>query len=194
MESESKRSANGQVQHSSDTRVPFGSQTIESAVRQSVAVTLLAQGESGRTKIGHWRVKEVNGVRQPCFKNQLASEVCFNIALGVHYLLLKSPPQHEPDPFSFALDIPSLGDKESGITPTHVPDFTFKIYKPTTFRNLRKQFQISESDFRHSLEGAEAIGNPGASGSQLFKTSDDQFIIKTLEKPEYAFILQILDK
>lgn len=50
----------------------------------------------------------MNGIRQPCFKNQICSELTFNLALGVHYLLMKSPPQHEPDPFSFALDIPSL--------------------------------------------------------------------------------------
>ena len=33
----------------------------------------------------------------------------------------------------------------------------------------------------------------GASGSQLFKTAEDEYIIKTLEGPEYTFILQILD-
>ena len=38
------------------------------------------------------------------------------------------------------------------------------------------------------------IGNPGASGSLLFKTADDLYIIKTLEKNEYTFILGILGK
>ena len=38
------------------------------------------------------------------------------------------------------------------------------------------------------------IGNPGASGSLLFKTADDLYIIKTLEKNEYTFILGILEK
>ena len=151
---------------SSQRSIEDGSASIEAAVRQSVAVALLTQGAggdtAGKTKIGHWRVKEVGGVRQACYKNQLASEVCFNIALGVHYLLMKSPPQHEPDPFSFSLDIPSLGDEDSGIAATHVPDFTFKIYKPATFRRLRRQFGIDESAFRNSLEGSEAIGNPGA--------------------------------
>lgn len=74
-------------------------QTLEESVRQTVVVALLAQEGDPRTKIGHWRVKDVGGVKQACFKNQVASELCYNIALGVHYLLQKDPPEHEPDPF-----------------------------------------------------------------------------------------------
>ena len=38
------------------------------------------------------------------------------------------------------------------------------------------------------------VRNPGASGSLLFTTADDLYIIKTLEKNEYTFILGILEK
>ena len=37
-------------------------------------------------------------------------------------------------------------------------------------------------------------GNPGASGSLLFKTADELYIVKTLEKNEYVFILGMLEK
>lgn len=50
------------------------------------------------------------------------------------------------------------GDEAAGIAPTRVADFTFKIYKPATFRKLRKQFGISEASFRNSLEGAPPVG------------------------------------
>ena len=60
---------------------------------------------------------------------------------------------------AYAIDVPSLGDKDSGIVPTHVPDFSFKIYKPNIFRRLRAQFGISEADFRNSLEATQQIGS-----------------------------------
>ena len=132
-------------------------QSLAESVRQTVVVALLAQEGDPRTKIGHWRVKDVGGVKQACFKNQIASELCYNIALGVHYLLQKDPPAHEPDPFSYAIDVPSLGDKDSGILPTYVPDFSFKVYKPNVFRRLRGQFGISETDFRNSLEATQQV-------------------------------------
>ena len=37
-------------------------------------------------------------------------------------------------------------------------------------------------------------GNPGASGSLLFKTADELYIVKTIEKNEYVFILGMLEK
>ena len=132
-------------------------QSLAESVRQTAVVALLTQRGDPRTKIGHWRVKDVGGVKQACFKNQVASELCYNVALGVHYLLQKDPPEHEPDPFSYAIDVPSLGDKDSGIQPTHVPDFSFKIYKPQVFRKLRAQFGISEADFRNSLEATQQV-------------------------------------
>ena len=146
--------------HKSDNAAATSSssvQTLAESMRQTVVVALLAHEGDPRTKIGHWRVKDVGGVKQACFKHQVASELCYNIALGVHYLLQKDPPEHEPDPFSYAIDIPSLGDKDSGIQPTHVPDFSFKIYKPQVFRRLRAQFGISETDFRNSLEATEQV-------------------------------------
>ena len=144
----------------SDERATASSSSFQSlaeSVRQTVVVALLAQEGDPRTKIGHWRVKDVGGVKQACFKNQIASELCYNIALGVHYLLQKDPPEHEPDPFSYAIHVPALGDKDSGIQPTHVPDFSFKIYKPHVFRRLRAQFGISETDFRNSLEATQQV-------------------------------------
>ena len=83
-------------------------QTLEESVRQTVVVALLAQEGDPRTKIGHWRVKDVGGVKQACFKNQIASELCYNIALGVHYLLQKAPPDHEPDPFCEPSPAPTM--------------------------------------------------------------------------------------
>ena len=62
-----------------------------------------------------------------------------------------------------ARPLPIQGDQAAGIAPTKVADFTFKIYKPATFRKLRKQFGISEAAFRNSLEGARASPAAGVS-------------------------------
>lgn len=148
------------TQHESDNAATASSSSVQSlaeSVRQTVVVALLAQEGDPRTKIGHWQVKDVGGVKQACYKHQVTEELCYNIALGVHYLLQKDPPEYEPDPFSYAIHIPSLGDKDNGIEPTHVPDFSFKVYKPHVFRRLRAQFGISETDFRNSLEATEPV-------------------------------------
>ena len=153
-ELEKRKAAKNSPRH----RASSSFQSLEESVRQTVVVALLAQEGDPRTKIGHWRVKDVGGVRQACFKNQKATELCYNIALGVHYLLQKDPPNHEPDPFSYSIFIPSLGDKDSGIAETNVPDFSFKIYKPNLFREVRAKLGIKEADFRNSLEATQQIG------------------------------------
>lgn len=69
-----------------------------------------------------------------------------------------------------------------------------QIYRPATFHKLRKQLGVDDTAFRVSLEATKAIGNPGASGSQLFITDDSKYIVKTMEGNEYIFVLNILDK
>lgn len=65
---------------------------------------------------------------------------------------------------------------------------------PTVFSQLRDDIRISNRDFcqsfaRHHLKD---FTNPGKSGSLMYKTSDDLFLLKTLREYEARLLLQIL--
>lgn len=87
--------------------------------------------------------------------------------------------------------------KRSGTsaTPPHVfNDFKLKVYAPLGFKYLRKKFSLDEADFMHSISETELkeISNPGASGSIFYKTSDDKYILKTVQYQECEFLKTLL--
>ncbi len=80
-------------------------------------------------------------------------------------------------------------------TPAHVfNDFKLKVYAPLGFKYLRKKFNLDEADFMHSISETELkeISNPGASGSIFYKTSDDKYILKTVQYQECEFLKTLL--
>ncbi|XP_077792041.1 phosphatidylinositol 4-phosphate 5-kinase type-1 beta isoform X6 [Podarcis muralis] len=88
--------------------------------------------------------------------------------------------------------LPSEG---SNLTPAHhYPDFRFKTYAPLAFRYFRELFGIKPDDYLYSIcsEPLIELSNPGASGSLFFVTSDDEFIIKTVQHKEAEFLQKLL--
>ncbi|NXX41531.1 PI51B kinase, partial [Tricholaema leucomelas] len=89
----------------------------------------------------------------------------------------------------------SLFSEGSNLTPAHhYPDFRFKTYAPLAFRYFRELFGIKPDDYLYSIcsEPLIELSNPGASGSLFFVTSDDEFIIKTVQHKEAEFLQKLL--
>ncbi|KAL2087381.1 hypothetical protein ACEWY4_016209 [Coilia grayii] len=88
--------------------------------------------------------------------------------------------------------LPSEG---SNLTPAHhYPDFRFKTYAPLAFRYFRELFGIKPDDYLYSIcnEPLIELSNPGASSSWFYLTSDDEFIIKTVQPKEAEFLQKLL--
>ncbi|KPP74228.1 hypothetical protein Z043_106626 [Scleropages formosus] len=83
----------------------------------------------------------------------------------------------------------------SNLTPAHhYSDFRFKTYAPIAFRYFRELFGIRPDDYLYSLcnEPLIELSNSGASGSLFYVTSDDEFIIKTVQHKEAEFLQKLL--
>ncbi|XP_048850249.1 phosphatidylinositol 4-phosphate 5-kinase type-1 alpha-like isoform X2 [Brienomyrus brachyistius] len=83
----------------------------------------------------------------------------------------------------------------SNQTPAHhFDDFRFKTYAPIAFRYFRELFGIRPDDYLYSLcnETLIELSNPGASGSVFYVSSDDEFIIKTVQHKEAEFLQKLL--
>ncbi|CAF3180978.1 unnamed protein product [Rotaria sp. Silwood2] len=65
---------------------------------------------------------------------------------------------------------------------------------PTIFYQLREDIGISNENFRQSFSeyNLKDFTNPGKSGSLMYKTFDDLFILKTLREYEARLLIQIL--
>ncbi|XP_053196563.1 phosphatidylinositol-4-phosphate 5-kinase, type I, beta a isoform X2 [Scomber japonicus] len=88
--------------------------------------------------------------------------------------------------------LPSEG---SNMTPAHhFPDFRLKTYAPLAFRYFRELFGIKPDDYLYSIcnEPLIELTNPGASSSWFYLTSDDEFIIKTVQHKEAEFLQKLL--
>jgi hypothetical protein len=73
-------------------------------------------------------------------------------------------------------------------------DFEISSLAPTIFSQLREDIGISNENFRQSFSQhhLKDFTNPGKSGSLMYKTFDDLFILKTLRDYEARLLLQIL--
>ncbi|MEJ1276521.1 hypothetical protein NN561_007426 [Cricetulus griseus] len=120
------------------------------------------------------------------------------IQLGIGYTVgnLTSKPERDVLMQDFyvveSVFLPSEG---SNLTPAHhYPDFRFKTYAPLAFRYFRELFGIKPDDYLYSIcsEPLIELSNPGASGSLFFVTSDDEFIIKTVQHKEAEFLQKLL--
>ncbi|RVE67231.1 hypothetical protein OJAV_G00115450 [Oryzias javanicus] len=83
----------------------------------------------------------------------------------------------------------------SNLTPAHhYGDFKFKTYAPIAFRYFRELFGIRPDDYMCSLCNDDLIelSNSGASGSLFYVSSDDEFIIKTVQHKEAEFLQKLL--
>ncbi|XP_034402647.1 phosphatidylinositol-4-phosphate 5-kinase, type I, beta a isoform X2 [Cyclopterus lumpus] len=120
------------------------------------------------------------------------------IQLGIGYAVgnLSSKPDRDVLMQDFSvvesIFLPSEG---SNLTPAHhYPDFRLKTYAPLAFRYFRELFGIKPDDYLYSMcnEPLIELSNPGASSSWFYLTSDDEFIIKTVQHKEAEFLQKLL--
>ncbi|XP_028911905.1 phosphatidylinositol 4-phosphate 5-kinase type-1 beta isoform X2 [Ornithorhynchus anatinus] len=132
------------------------------------------------------------------YKKTTSSAIKGAIQLGIGYTVgnLTSKPDRDVLMQDFyvveSVFLPSEG---SNLTPAHhYPDFRFKTYAPLAFRYFRELFGIKPDDYLFSIcsEPLIELSNPGASGSLFFVTSDDEFIIKTVQHKEAEFLQKLL--
>uniref|UniRef100_A0A7N6AG84 PIPK domain-containing protein n=1 Tax=Anabas testudineus TaxID=64144 RepID=A0A7N6AG84_ANATE len=136
--------------------------------------------------------------REKTYKKTTSSALKGAIQLGIGYTVgnLTSKPDRDVLMQDFyvveSVFLPSEG---SNLTPAHhYPDFRFKTYAPLAFRYFRDLFGIKPDDYLYSLVNEPLIElvNPGASGSLFYLTSDDEFIIKTVQHKEAKFLQRLL--
>ncbi|XP_030215470.1 phosphatidylinositol 4-phosphate 5-kinase type-1 beta [Gadus morhua] len=139
-----------------------------------------------------------NTSREKTYKKTTSSALKGAIQLGIGYTVgnLTSKPDRDVLMQDFyvveSVFLPSEG---SNLTPAHhYPDFRFKTYAPLAFRYFRDLFGIKPDDYLYSLvnEPLIELSNPGASGSLFYLTSDDEFIIKTVQHKEAKFLQRLL--
>ncbi|CAB1426434.1 unnamed protein product, partial [Pleuronectes platessa] len=120
------------------------------------------------------------------------------IQLGISYAVgnLSSKPDRDVLMQDFSVvESVLLPSEGSNMTPAHhFPDFRLKTYAPLAFRYFRELFGIKPDDYLYSIcnEPLIELTNPGASSSWFYLTSDDEFIIKTVQHKEAEFLQKLL--
>uniref|UniRef100_A0A3B4A1J5 PIPK domain-containing protein n=1 Tax=Periophthalmus magnuspinnatus TaxID=409849 RepID=A0A3B4A1J5_9GOBI len=166
-----------------------------------VPVTLQMPGSSGTTQsmkktIGHRGVETTTG--ETTYKKTTSSALKGAIQLGIAHTVGSLSQKAERDVLMQdfvvveSIFFPSEG---SNLTPAHhYSDFRFKTYAPIAFRYFRELFGIRPDDYLYSLcnEPLIELSNPGASGSLFYVSSDDEFIIKTVQHKEAEFLQKLL--
>ncbi|XP_070536770.1 phosphatidylinositol 4-phosphate 5-kinase type-1 alpha-like isoform X3 [Ptychodera flava] len=146
-------------------------------------------------KIGHRRVDTFG---ETTYKKTTSSALMSAIQLGIGHAVggLSAKPERDVLMQDFtvveSVFFPSEG---SNLTAAHkYPDFRFKTYAPVAFRYFRELFGIAPDDFLLSLcnKALRELSNPGASGSVFYLTSDDEFIVKTVQHKEADFLQKLL--
>ncbi|XP_068092126.1 phosphatidylinositol 4-phosphate 5-kinase type-1 beta [Hyperolius riggenbachi] len=151
---------------------------------------------SAATENGNATGEKPNG--EKTYKKTASSAIKDMIQLGIHYTVgnLTSKPDRDVLMQDFyVVESVFLPREGSSLTPAHhYPDFRFKTYAPLAFRYFRELFGIKPDDYLYSLcsQHLTELSNPGASGSIFFVTSDDEFIIKTVQHKEAEFLQKLL--
>ncbi|KAM9841103.1 phosphatidylinositol-4-phosphate 5-kinase, type I, beta a [Aulostomus maculatus] len=120
------------------------------------------------------------------------------IQLGIGYAVgnLSSKPDRDVLMQDFSVvESVFLPSEGSNLTPAHhFPDFRLKTYAPLAFRYFRELFGIKPDDYLYSIcnEPLIELSNAGASSSWFYLTSDDEFIIKTVQHKEAEFLQKLL--
>uniref|UniRef100_A0A914ZV20 PIPK domain-containing protein n=1 Tax=Parascaris univalens TaxID=6257 RepID=A0A914ZV20_PARUN len=154
-----------------------------------------AQEEFEKQKLGHRRIDrqgEVSYKRVPT--NALMGAIQLGIANSIGSLASKPKRDLLLQDFD-VIETVSFPPNGSQLTPSHgYGDFRFQTYAPIAFRTFRDLFSIKAADFLRSIctEPLKELSNAGASGSIFYVSSDDQFIIKTVQHKEAEFLQKLL--
>ncbi|RZC32239.1 PIP5K domain containing protein [Asbolus verrucosus] len=161
----------------------------------NVAKTKAEREKERERKIGHRRVG-VGG--EITYKKIQTSQIMGSIQLGIQHAVggLASKPERDLLMQDFmTVETTNFPSEGSNHTPAHhFSEFKFKNYAPIAFRYFRDLFGIQPDDFLMSMcdSPLRELSNPGASGSIFYLTSDDEFIIKTVQHKEGEFLQKLL--
>lgn len=145
--------------------------------------------------IGH---RGIDPTGETTYKKTTSSALKGAIQLGITHTVgsLSQKPERDVLLQDFevveSIFFPSEG---SNLTPAHhYGDFRFKTYAPIAFRYFREMFGIRPDDYMYSLcnEPLIELSNSGASGSLFYLSSDDEYIIKTVQHKEAEFLQKLL--
>uniref|UniRef100_A0A8C3A6J6 Phosphatidylinositol-4-phosphate 5-kinase, type I, alpha, a n=1 Tax=Cyclopterus lumpus TaxID=8103 RepID=A0A8C3A6J6_CYCLU len=145
--------------------------------------------------IGH---RGIDPTGETTYKKTTSSALQGAIQLGIAHTVgsLSQKPERDVLLQDFevveSIFFPSEG---SNLTPAHhYGDFRFKTYAPMAFRYFREMFGIRPDDYMYSLcnDPLIELSNSGASGSLFYVSSDDEFIIKTVQHKEAEFLQKLL--
>ncbi|XP_017073002.1 phosphatidylinositol 4-phosphate 5-kinase type-1 alpha [Drosophila eugracilis] len=173
------------------SRLRSASSTLDASISRNPSTT----GGKHEKKLGHRRVAEGGEVT---YKKIQSKQIMGSIQLGIQHTVgsLASKPKRDLLMNDFwEMETISFPPDGSSITPAHhYSDFRFKVYAPIAFRYFRDLFGIAPDDFLMSMCASplRELSNPGASGSIFYLTTDDEFIIKTVQKKECEFLQKLL--
>ncbi|XP_068821533.1 phosphatidylinositol 4-phosphate 5-kinase type-1 alpha isoform X1 [Capricornis sumatraensis] len=180
---------------SSDSGVPPCTSASASGIKRPMASEVAYSSGMSMKKIGH---RGVDSSGETTYKKTTSSALKGAIQLGITHTVgsLSTKPERDVLMQDFyvveSIFFPSEG---SNLTPAHhYNDFRFKTYAPVAFRYFRELFGIRPDDYLYSLcnEPLIELCNSGASGSLFYVSSDDEFIIKTVQHKEAEFLQKLL--
>ncbi|XP_059232101.1 phosphatidylinositol 4-phosphate 5-kinase type-1 alpha isoform X3 [Mustela nigripes] len=178
-----------------DPAVSSGASSSASGIKRSVPSEVPYASGMPIKKIGH---RGVDSSGETTYKKTTSSALKGAIQLGITHTVgsLSTKPERDVLMQDFyvveSIFFPSEG---SNLTPAHhYNDFRFKTYAPVAFRYFRELFGIRPDDYLYSLcsEPLIELCNSGASGSLFYVSSDDEFIIKTVQHKEAEFLQKLL--
>ncbi|XP_069041052.1 phosphatidylinositol-4-phosphate 5-kinase, type I, alpha, a isoform X2 [Lepisosteus oculatus] len=146
-------------------------------------------------KIGH---RGVDPTGETTYKKTTSSALKGAIQLGITHTVGSLSQKAERDVLMqdfVVVESIFFPGEGSNLTPAHhYSDFRFKTYAPIAFRYFRELFGIRPDDYLYSLcnEPLIELSNSGASGSLFYVSSDDEFIIKTVQHKEAEFLQKLL--
>ncbi|XP_012514221.1 PREDICTED: phosphatidylinositol 4-phosphate 5-kinase type-1 alpha isoform X2 [Propithecus coquereli] len=183
------------VGSSSEPGVPSCASTSASGIKRPMASEVPYTSGMPIKKIGH---RSVDSSGETTYKKTTSSALKGAIQLGITHTVgsLSTKPERDVLMQDFyvveSIFFPSEG---SNLTPAHhYNDFRFKTYAPVAFRYFRELFGIRPDDYLCSLcsEPLIELCSSGASGSLFYVSSDDEFIIKTVQHKEAEFLQKLL--
>uniref|UniRef100_A0A8C4F833 PIPK domain-containing protein n=1 Tax=Dicentrarchus labrax TaxID=13489 RepID=A0A8C4F833_DICLA len=154
-----------------------------------------SMSQNMKKTIGH---RGIDPTGETTYKKTTSSALKGAIQLGITHTVgsLSNKPERDVLLQDFevveSIFFPSEG---SNLTPAHhYGDFRFKTYAPIAFRYFREMFGIRPDDYMYSLCNDQLIelSNSGASGSLFYLSTDDEYIIKTVQHKEAEFLQKLL--
>lgn len=161
----------------------------------SEGLSTMGSSQTNKKTLGH---RGIDPTGETTYKKTTSSALKGAIQLGITHSVgsLSQKPERDVLMQDFevveSIFFPSQG---SSSTPGHHHgDFKFKTYAPIAFRYFREMFGIRPDDYLYSLcnEPLIELSNSGASGSLFYVSSDDEFIIKTVQHKEAEFLQTLL--